>query len=135
MNTPSVKTLLSLTGDIEKAKLVKFALTHSADEILESPNFPATREFERKCYNRPSDDHIMLVACDEALGTWGVEHCTGRGSRSLEYCNAGDAYKATLCFEFRRGIFGGRRLERVWIGCYGDWVEKWESKEYVEVGA
>lgn len=133
MNTPSIKTLMSMTRcDVESAKLVKYALTHSADEVLASGKFPDTERFERQCHHRPSDAHIMIVACDEALRTYGVECVTGRGGRLLEYCNTGDSYAPTLCFEFRGGVFGGRRLKRVWVGSWGDWVEKWGDDSWQE---
>jgi len=130
MNTPSVKTLMQISGvKRDQAILAKWALTHSAEEILESGKFPQTDNYNRSCYHYPGDANILMAACDEALGTYGVEHVAGRNGKSLEYCNAGDPYVATLCFEFGSSIFGNRSLSRVFVGGYGDWVEKYGKRD------
>lgn len=129
MRTPSIKTLQTIGKcDVETAKKVKWALTHSADDILTSGKYPQTEKYNRSCYHYPGDALLMMVACDEALGTYGVEYVKGRNGKSLEYCNVGDAYASTLCFEFERGVFGGWSISRVFVGCYGDWVERNEER-------
>lgn len=127
MNTPSVKSIMQITRvTAEQAKLAKFAFNATLDEIEEK--FPVTAAWMRTCYHAPTRIHAMMNACDEAIGTYGIESTEGRNGRSLKYCNTGDSYAATICFEFKQGFFG-RKLSRVFVGCWGDWVEKHGKRE------
>lgn len=139
MRTPSIKAIMPLTRGSGDAKLVKLALTMPKDTLLSElgEKFPRTQSWVNQCWNMPKVVEIRRHAVDEALGTYGVERvCSDdqpgglriRGGRELEYCNTGDSYGQTICWEFRRGLFG-RELVRVFIGSWGDWVERWESRK------
>ena len=65
--------------------------------------------------------HAKMAIIDKILHTHGVEYL-GRHKRTGEpvhYCNAGDPYTGTLLF----------RGARMFIGCWGDLVEKREIDE------
>lgn len=140
MRTPSIKMIQPLTRTSGDAKLAKRALTMGTYEIISEQwgdTFPHTMKWVRSCYNRPKPGEIRRAMVDEVLGTYGVEWLRSddqpgglrlRGDRELAYCNMGYAYAPTICWEFQRVVFGGLRLMRVFVGSWGDWVERWESR-------
>jgi len=139
MRTPSIKAIKPLTRGSGDAKLVKLALTESMQVLMDQygEKFPLTLRWTQNCYFRPKDSEIRRRMVDEALGTYGVEWVESdeqpgglrlRGGRSLAYCNTGDSYGQTICWEFKLGLWGGKRLVRVFVGSWGDWVERWESR-------
>ena len=72
--------------------------------------------------------HTALDAIDKLLGTCGVEGIMKPGSysESLSYCNTGETYDNTVCFD---GTW--------FIGSWGDWYEQNEEDtddEYAHFG-
>lgn len=72
------------------------------------------RQYARKVWE------IKLQACDLILLTCGVEYIASREDTCAEalgvsYCNTGDSYASTVCFDHRAGLF----MVKGWA----DWVE------------
>jgi len=67
--------------------------------------YPSAFAWFRSCYHRPPAYLLKLYIADEILGTYGVEGVLGgRQSPGLDYCNAGDSYRATLAYIDGRGF-------------------------------
>jgi len=100
-------------------------------EVFAEDVSPAARKWASECYHRPSfyGHEIILEACDELLGTNGVEaleiegdsYHTDDGIRmcsAFSYCNAGDPYVVTLM----RDHVAGEWLVASW----GDALDEYE---------
>ena len=110
MNYPSIKTLETIAPDRETAKQIRGII----DGSIDPETIPATAQWVRDCYNRPSDNELRMHAADVLLGNFGVEAFETRHG-GCEYSNAGDAYAATLIFY--RGRYS--------VACWGDIAERW----------
>lgn len=117
MRLPSIKRLeegLNICRD--QAKQVR--------RILECRNVEAVcalseraASHARDCFGRSPLQYVKLLACDAILETHGVEFIAkghNKRSPSIEYCNTGDTYAATLMW------MNGRYS----VGCWGDVVER-----------
>lgn len=121
-NLPSVKTLETLTGDRDAAKLIRAVLEirtrTQLETMLETGKFPVTFEWYRMCYHPMDFQTAKLSMCSEHIGRGhGVEYIErGRGNKSpaIEYVNTGDSYNVTLM-----AVRGSYR-----VGCWGDIVER-----------
>lgn len=77
----------------------------------------------RECFHRPNDVDLMLTACDELLGTCGVESLRVPGEHVdsyygefvAEYCNTGQSYAGTVLFDTDREVF--------YVTSWADFVE------------
>lgn len=123
---PSLRALLAAfpSVDPDKLKLIRKVwreLHRKAVKQLAEQHAPKAFAWSRECFNPPSTRSIRWHAIDELLDTHGIEHLGThrRTCEHVDYCNAGDAYAATL-------IFHGNRM---YIGCWGDLVERNQIKE------
>jgi hypothetical protein len=83
----------------------------------------AARKLEQQCHCPPGYHRLKMVALDDLLGTFGVEHLGEVDTRlgpTLEYLNVGDCYTLTLTWS--RGT-GQYRIE-----CYADAIERLERQ-------
>jgi hypothetical protein len=120
MGYPTVKTLLRITdGDADKAKEIRGIL----DELIECGSYASVQNLDRQSYN-PQPRHMRkLVACNEALGLFGIEYCTNRDRypsgddpKAFEHINTGETYCETLCY----------RNGRFFVASWGDIAERWK---------
>lgn len=103
---PSLDALFALTLDRDIAQQVYDVLTETVDpsEVSE-----AYRKWSRQCVNAPDplSHESKLYACDDLLGTCGVESVDDPRGETYEdegiafcpllsYCNTGDTYAPTL---------------------------------------
>ena len=90
----------------EKAQLIRDIISDEVDPCEVSE---AADRWERWCFHRPSDLALQLCAIDDVLGTHGVECIDYRDGRDtwngprFSYCNTGDSYAATVCYDHGRG--------------------------------
>ena len=118
MNYPSVKTIESkLDLDRETAKKIRGLMDGSIDpETVEH-----TEQWVRQCYNRPSEDELIMDAIDSVLFNCGVESLGDdlgsfyRYAPQYSLSNAGDTYATTVILNNETGRFS--------IGSWGDLVE------------
>ena len=119
MRLPSVKTLSRIAG--KRAKELREILECGDFERLDAlceKRYPATNGWVQSCFNRPTLNDIKMSIADDILDTCGVEgipegHNTK--SPSIEYCNTGESYDATLL------LIDGRRFA---VGSWADIVER-----------
>lgn len=135
MRCPSATRLVEAFRDLDRkqADLIR-RIAHATDDrhalaSLIERECPDTHAYARWCYNDPFDSQIWRVtmamhAIDRVLGTHGVEGLgpprSGDYAPPFEYCNAGDTYAATLIYT--------RATDTLRIGCWGDIVEKHDTK-------
>lgn len=119
-NLPSIKTLKTIVP--ERARELRAVLETTkrseVEALLESGKYPVTDAWYRQCYHPLEFQTTKLSIAGEIIGTYGVEYIpAGKGRRSpaIEYCNAGDAYTATLMYVSGKGYR---------VGCWGDIVER-----------
>lgn len=100
----------------------------TADELMgllsretDPRSIEAVDRWVRRCFHEPDEDDQILRACDEVLGTHGVEGIPIDEHYPVSYCNTGDTYAFTLCLEHRTGTF--------FLGSWGDTLTELE-KEY-----
>lgn len=85
-----------------------------------------TDKWVRRGHSNPSEIEQRLHAADVLLGTHGVEVLDSnredfwRHAPEVYYCNAGDTYAATLCYE--------PAYDRVTIASWGDMLEWYEKR-------
>lgn len=112
--TPTVKRMMrDLHIDKETATKVRKLMTGELDPLT----VPACAQWVRQCYHSPHHVEAELCAIDAVLGTHGVEGLgrPGRLSPHFSYCNTGDSYATTVCYNHIK-----RRYE---ITSWGDLVE------------
>lgn len=115
-----VLELASQWGVAERAAMVAWALmTGKQDPCDESLDtlLPRTRVWQRQCYHLPKDEHVVLVALDELLGTHGVEYVGNvdmYDGPPVEYLNVGETCSTTI-LRSRRGYW--------YVASIGDWIE------------
>jgi len=94
---PSMRTLTAgLQIDGPTARIIREILQGKLDPCEVSP---AAKAYRDACYHPPDRYMLKLYACNEILGSHGVEYVKpGRGNRSpgFEYLNMGDTYTTTL---------------------------------------
>ena len=138
MRSPSVQALVkAFPKDLDRksAGLIK-RLAKADDsavhlEALIINNCPETDKYARSLYRDGYASQmwritLALHAMDEVMGTHGVESLSPEGDFSTsappyEYLNAGDTYATTLIYD--------RDKDRLFIGTYGDVVEKFPQSE------
>ena len=118
---PSVKALLRIKGvDHRTAILCRKVIHGTLDPQVASP---ACAAWVRHCYWEPDNVAQIMEALNELTNGFGVEaiFCEGGSvtQPNLEYINQGDTYNATILRNPDTG--------RIWVGCWGDVVEKWPS--------
>ena len=112
MRAPSVKTLLQITTE-EKAKEIRELL----QKKRKTTDYASVREWESKCYHRPSYCARLMCALNEIIGGYGLEIITKRGGVPVfEFINMGDPYTATIILNLHKQSFH--------VACWGDIVEK-----------
>lgn len=112
---PVRKLMAALNIPLGTAQSVRAVLKGATDPR----NVGATDRWVRQCYHEPSQREQARHAVDALLETHGIEVIEdSEGRVQAFYCNAGDAYAATL-------IFRGREC---YIGCWGDVVEMLERR-------
>lgn len=77
--------------------------------------YPPIQDHARRMHLNAGPITLKRLAVNMAGNFYGVEYIgrCKRSGQSVYYCNAGDAYAATL-------IFKGKRLT---VGCWGDLIE------------
>ena len=123
MNTPSVKTIMTIPGVTrETAKVIKRMMTcNMSQDTLEE--YPAGAARIRECYHNPSYEDMALHIMNDLLSTHGVEGVALSLYSSMSYANAGDTYARTIFLV--EGIPG----VPLWhVSCIGDMVEYLERK-------
>jgi hypothetical protein len=125
---PTIAQLADLHLDEETVTKLRALFAGKLDPCEASPKCAA---WVRQCYNEPSDHDKILAACDELLGTCGVEalevdgdgYHTDDGIRmcpAFSYCNAGDPYVATIARDHSAGAWV--------VACWGDLLEEYENE-------
>lgn len=114
---PSVKTLQErLSVDHATARRLKAVLSGKVDLMT----VESARRRQYEAYHDHEPVTLALEACNEILGTFGVEYIrsnedTHREAAGIDYCNAGDTYRPTLTYDNR---------DDIWRACaWGDLVE------------
>jgi hypothetical protein len=121
-NAPPVKDLMKIKGVDKRTAILCRKVIHGtlAPQIAS----PACAAWVRQCYWEPDNIAQIMEALNELTNGFGVEVIFRKGGSvtqpSLEYINQGYTYDAT--------ILRDPKTERIWVGCYGDVVEKWTSK-------
>lgn len=89
---------------------------------LDPDDFETVKTWVRQCYNRPSHVERAMVACDEVLGTHGVEGIFNGGDWHVvaSYCNTGETYAPTVLYCHQEDEFI--------IASFGDYVEAMEEE-------
>lgn len=102
---PSVKRIEKVLGvSNEKAKLIRGIGVGTIDPM----SFKSVKRWVAKCYNKPSNEELVMEAINEVLGAFGVEGIEGEYIDSYfyniqaSYCNRGDCYDQTiiLCHKY-----------------------------------
>lgn len=127
MNTPSLKTLATITNYPRELRLVLVCTSaQTLIDWLDKPQpFGCDSAFQgfktvNHGYMSVSGERfhdMKLAMANELCGTYGVEYQrAGKGSKSpaFKYCNSGDGYSATLLY-----VNGRYR-----VGCWADIVER-----------
>src|SRR5690606_6494238 len=116
MRCASVESLMAIRDvDEQTAKLVRAVWrAKSRDEIIAA--CPESADYGRNFFRQPTLRACKRDAVNRLIGTCGVEYLgVSRSSgEDVYYCNAGDAYVATV-------IFSGDTLR---VGCWADMVER-----------
>jgi hypothetical protein len=89
--------------------------------------FSSVERWVNKCYHKPRKDDRRLEALNQLLEGHGTEGITpdGECSPKMAYVNMGDTYITTVIHDLERDEF--------LLGCWGDWLEKWEEENPREV--
>jgi len=117
MNYPSIKTLQTITDTKADAKRIRVILeSKHRDDITEKSD--AALNYVRQCFHAPPLYLVKLYAIDEILRTHGIETIDDIPGMTVEYCNTGDSYAATLCRIDRKGKVTYR------VCSWGDIVER-----------
>lgn len=112
MNYPSIATIMTVGVDRDTAiKVRKVLKSTSVDAITETSS--AALKYVRACYHRPPLHMVKLYAIDALIETHGVEGFQEK-RLTVDYCNTGDSYAATIC----------RVNGRYRVTSWGDLVEK-----------
>lgn len=117
MNYPSIKTLQTIPDVSRETAINIRAVLKSASVNAITETSDAALAYVRQCYHAPPIHMVKMYAIDELLNTYGVEGFTEHGV-SVDYCNTGDSYAATICRVVRKG----RATYRV--TSWGDIVER-----------
>jgi hypothetical protein len=126
MNLPSIKKIMEIPGtDRETALKVRAMLEcHGNDGLAENKavELGCTRTIKwiSSCYNLPDDYTVILRACNELLGTYGVEYFTTVDGCYVDYCNTGDMYAPTICYDGTTG--------RYLVASWGGLAEKYGAR-------
>jgi len=115
----TVPTIMSfLNVDKETAKKVRGLVK----EDIDPEEFESVQKWIRECYNRPSQDELIMEALNEVLDGCGPEAI--EGSEYVDsyhryfvasYVNMGDTYAGTVILDHRSG--------RYLLGTWGGFVE------------
>jgi len=108
MNYPSIKTLETrLNISRIDAKIVRGLMKGD----IEPETIEDTDSWIRSCFNRPSQDELIMHAINSVLCSFGVEvmgHDLGgfyRHAPQYSYCNSGDTYTCTVILDNETGRF------------------------------
>lgn len=109
---PTVKRLVrDLDIDVEQATAVRGLIKGDIDP----ETITSVADWLAQCYNRPSDDELILCAIDSVLGTFGTEAIwdDDEMTPAYAYCNTGDGYNLTIMW--KREEWGtGRFIVAAW---------------------
>jgi hypothetical protein len=114
-------------------KELEDAFPGKGDELLKLINgdydpeqYATVANWIRQCYNRPNDTELVMKAIDEVIEGYGTEAIFGDDPRwpDLEYVNMGDPYVTTIMYDYR--------TDEYIVGCWGDWLEKYEAEKAEE---
>ena len=118
---PSIKTLQAAFGEAEGTKLRRLLTGKDSPEIYQS-----VQDWLGQCYNRPSEDELIMTAANEIMDGSGLEVIRGRSIDNYSvdvqavYVNTGDTYSTTLLLDNETG--------RYQVTTWGDWYEKNEKR-------
>ena len=117
-DVPTLQMLLDhLTPDRAIAKSVLAVLAREIEPEVASA---ACDAWVRQCHHRPSWHERALAACDDLLGTCGVEGLPIDDKSPFSYCNTGDTYETTLAFDYEA---------QQWVlASWGDLLEEYERE-------
>jgi hypothetical protein len=111
MKLPSVKTIMTIPG-VDRATALKvrdmLECYHYRDNVeakVQELGCVNTLKWIDSCYNLPEDYTVIMSACDELLGTCGVESFETADGDYVDYCNTGDTYATTICYDGTTGRF------------------------------
>jgi hypothetical protein len=117
----SIKTLAKFFP-LEQAKRIRALSTGET-----SPEtYSNVSQWLAQCYNRPSDNELIMCALAQELGGFGTEVINGRyvddyhQDIQAEYVNMGDTYDITILLDHETG--------RYILTTMGDWVERNEKR-------
>lgn len=117
---PSRKTLVESFGEDKGVHLHRMLRSDSLCDEFES-----VRSWAGQCFNWPSLEDRKMYAADEILETCGVEGwCYSDIRYGLSYCNTGDSYATTLCYDSER--------DRFFVSCWADARERDERQGRVD---
>jgi len=93
IRTPSIKKLLILGVDKDRARALKALLIARRGELEAQP---AGRAHVNECWYAPKTSDLRMHCLDAELGTHGVESFLTYTGELVEYLNAGDTYAPTI---------------------------------------
>ena len=118
---PSQKKLQEAFG-IEEGRKIRRLLTGQDNP----ETYQAVSKWVAQCYNKPSDDELIMEAINEIIDGFGTEAIRGRYIDSYHqdiqaaFVNMGDTYTTTILLDHETG--------RYQITSWGDWVERNEKR-------
>ena len=117
MYAPSIKTLNQHFSP-DHSEQIRGLIKRKIDP----ENYESVQRWLKQCYNRPSEDSLVMCAIDEILGGFGVEAIRGRYIDAYHYdiqacyVNQGDTYDTTILLDHEQ--------DRYIVTSYGDWIER-----------
>ena len=121
----TIKSLVEkLNITLDQAHKLRALIAGKADPR----NYDSVDQWYNSCYYKPCDTELVLAACNEVLGGFGVEYIEHESDGfdffslcGLSYVNLGDTYKTTIIYNHAKDKFV--------INCWGSFVEK--SNKYL----
>jgi hypothetical protein len=92
-------------------------------EICTDHGFQSVTDAVRRCAWHVSHVERVMLACDEVLGTYGVEAIVPDGDwrAAASYCNTGDTYAPTILYCHRDSEY--------MVTSWGDYVENMTTED------
>ena len=127
---PTLEQLAPLRSNTVDDAILEKVRAVLAREVKPEDASEACAKWLNSCFNRPCWQERAITACDDLLGTCGVEALEIEGApyyndgvsmcAPFSYCNAGDTYRVTLARDHDAGQWV--------IACWGDLLEEYEQE-------
>ena len=93
--------------------------------------FPKTDSYLMQCHNMPKPYETSLHMYDEVLDTCGIESIRHLGEYVMDYCNTGESYHNTVCYDIQQKQFlicsQADFLESLEAGNQDEYDNQWEN--------